>query len=338
MGAFDRNRRVSLLSGQTTRRRVLLALAAAGIAAPRTNPARPADRRVHRVGWLHLGKAWDLGQFRRPLAELGWIEDRNIAIEPRFADNDEERLSALAAELTQLPVDVIVTQTTVAAVAASRATATVPIVMAGSSNPVKLGIVHSLARPGGNVTGVTNNPGVGFITKMAQLLKEAAPRMARLAILARGVESDVWVEIESSAPRLAFTVVNAQANTHDEVPDALAAALRAGADSVFAPPNPINDAQRKAIVEFALANRWPAIGGDRYFVAAGGLMSYWADWVTIRRQAASYVDQILRGANPAEMPIEQPTKLELVLNLRTAAAIGLTIPQAVRLRADELIG
>ena len=156
MGGIDRDRRVSLLPGKTTRRRVLLALAAAGIAAPLTNFARPANRGIHRIGWLHLGKAWDLGQFRRPLAELGWIEDRNIAIEPRWADNDQDRLPALAA------------------VAASHATATVPIVMAGSSNPVKLGIVHSLARPGGNITGLTV-VGPQIAIKRMEILAAAVP-------------------------------------------------------------------------------------------------------------------------------------------------------------------
>ena len=296
--------------------------------------------KISRVGILLYNTVQgdpNAADFQRGMRELGYIDGQNIAYEYRFAEGRPERLASLAAELVALKPDVILALGGDVAPDAIKATKTIPIAFAVSTDPVRAGLVVSMARPGGNATGVTFLQDE-LAAKRLGLLKEAAPRMARLAILARGVESDVWVEIESSAPRLAFTVVNAQANTHDEVPDALAAALRAGADSVFAPPNPINDAQRKAIVEFALANRWPAIGGDRYFVAAGGLMSYWADWVTIRRQAASYVDQILRGANPAEMPIEQPTKLELVLNLRTAAAIGLTIPQAVRLRADELIG
>ena len=316
------------------RRRVLRALAVT-IAASLPN-ARATDK-IYAIGWLHLGKAWNLGQFRRALADLGWIEGRNITIEPRWANNDQDRLPGLVAELVKLPVAVIVTQTTLAAIAASRATSSVPIVMAGSSNPVEVGIVQSLARPGGNVTGVTNNPGTGFVTKMAQLLKQTAPNLSRLAVLHRGAEGDAR-EIALAAPRLGISVVDARADSHDDVPGALATALRAGADGLFAPPNAANDPQRQLIVAFALAHRWPSIGGDTDFVAAGGLMSYWADWAAIRRQAAEYVDKILRGAHPADMPIEQPSKLELVLNLRTAAALGLEIPQSVRLRADELIG
>ena len=317
------------------RRTFLRTVAGGFLATPLTIDAQRVDK-IYRVGWLSLGRAWSLNPFRRGLSELGWIEGRNIAIETRWADNDADRLPVLAAELVQLKVDVIVTQTTPAALAAKKATASIPIVMAGSSSPDQLGLVKSLARPGENVTGITNNPGSGFTTKMVQLLKEAAPRVSRLAVLERRTEGNLR-EIETAAPALGLTVLNAEASIPDQVLNALTVAVRERADGLFVSSTPVNDVQRRLIVDFALANRLPSICGDRDFVSAGGLMSYWTDWVELRRKTATYVDKILRGANPGDLSIEQPTKFELVINVKTAKALGLMIPQLLLQRADEVI-
>jgi len=241
-------------------------------------------------------------------------------------------LPALAAELVELRVDVIVTQSTPAAMAAKDATSLIPIVMAGSNNPERNGLVGSLVRPGGNVTGVTNHPGSGFAAKIVQMLKEAAPRVSRLAVLDRlGAGSG-----PSGEPALGVAVIWAIANTRAEVPTALAAALRHRADGLFIPSNPVNEADKDWIAEFALKHSLPAIGGSKDMVAAGILMSYWADWGEIRRQAAVYVDKILKGAKPGELAVERPSTFELAINLSTARSLRLTIPHALMLRADEL--
>jgi putative ABC transport system substrate-binding protein len=287
------------------------------------------------IGWLYLGQAWNLGTFRARLRELGWIEGKNLAIEARWADNDRDRLPALAADLVDRKVDVLVTQTTLAAHAAKEATSTIPIVMAGSNNPVTEGLVASMTRPGKNVTGVMHSP-PALGQKMVQLLKQAAPQVTRIAVLERAVDGGTTI-LARAAGDLGVMFKMTQVESHDDVAAALAAALRWGANALFVPPTAMNDNVERLIADFALAHRWASVGGSRSFAERGGLMSYWASWREIRRQAADYVDKILRGANPGELPIEQPTKFEFVLNLRTARKLGLTIPQSIRLRADELI-
>ena len=300
----------------------------------------------YRIGWLDLGTrpsttSPPLEAFRRGLSELGWIEGRNLAIETRYADDDNARLAAVTAELVGLRVDVIVTITTPAALAAKKATGLIPIVMAGSSDPVELGLVKSLARPGENVTGLTNNPGAGFTQKLTQLLKEAAPKVSRVALLwgastAVG-EARALTELQATAPILGITVLSAEAREPSEVPVALAAILQQRADGLYVTPSSTNTGQQKLILDFALANRLPSIFADSRWVSPGGLMSYGIDWLELRRHSAIYVDKILRGAKPADLPVEQPTKFELVINLKTAKALGLTIPQPLLLRANEVI-
>jgi putative ABC transport system substrate-binding protein len=304
--------------------------------------------RVYRIGWLDLGAPpsttstpGGLEAFRRGLGELGWTEGRNIVIETRYADDDSVRLAVVAAELVASRVDVIVTISTPAALAAKKATALIPIVMAGSSNPVELGLVKSLARPGENVTGVTNNPGPGFTLKLLQLLKEAAPKISRVALLWGGTsvrgEAGVLSNAQAAAPALGITVLSAEARQPNEIPGALAAILQEQPDGLYVLPSSTNTRQLKLILDFALANRLPAIYMDARWVSPGGLMSYGTDWLELRRHTAIYVDKILRGAKPADLPVEQPTKFELVINLKTAKALGLTIPQSLLLRADEVI-
>lgn len=307
---------------------------------------------IRRIGWLDLGappsgpleafrRSGPLEAFRRGLRELGWIEGRNVAIETRYADDDSARLAVVTAELVALKVDVIVTITTPAAIAAKNATQSIPIVMAGSSSPVELGLVESLARPGHNVTGVTNNPGGGFNQKVLQLFKEAVPDVSRVALLwagadARG-ESGFLTELRAAAAALGITVLSAEAREPNQVPVALAAVLQQRPDGLFVTPNSVNTGQQKLIVDFALAKRLPAIFVDSRWVTSGGLMSYGIDWLELRRHTAIYVDKILRGVRPADLPVEQPTKFELVINLKTAKSLGLTIPQTLLVRADEVI-
>jgi putative ABC transport system substrate-binding protein len=318
-----------------TDRRTFVRVMAAGLLVAPLSAAGASENSVRRVGWLHLGQPWNLHHFRDKLRELGWIEGRNLVIDARFADNEVRRLPALAAELVQLRVDVIVTQSTPAAIAAKDATSVIPIVMAGSNNPEANGLVGSLARPGGNVTGVTNNPGTAFGAKIVQMLKEAAPRVSRLAVLDRSGAGGHPSETSETAA-LDVAVIKAIANTQAEVPTALAAALRQRADGLFIPSNPVNEAEKKWLAEFALTHSLPAIGGSKDLVSAGILMSYWADWGDIRRQAAVYVDKILKGADPGELPVERPSTFELAINLSTARSLRLTIPHALMLRADEL--
>ncbi len=296
---------------------------------------------VHRVGVLALGDATgkprDLAAIRDRLNDLGYAEGRNLVIETRFADHRAERLPALAAELVRLNVDVIVTITTPAALAAKAATSTIPIVMAGSANPVELGLVTSLSRPGGNVTGVTNSPGGGFAAKQLQLLKEAAPAISRVAVLMTNfpVEARGLSAMQSASAALGVTVVAFMVESPAGIDlDALG---KLHADALYVFPNAINGRHSKAILAFAAENRLPAIYGERDVVEAGGLLSYWTDWLALRRHAAEFVDRILKGAKPADLPVEDPTRFELVINLKTARALGLTIQQSLLLRADEVI-
>ena len=318
------------------RRKFIGAIAGCLVGAP-LDAADQQATEIHRIGWLDSDAASRRDEFRRALANLGWIEGRNIVIEWRFADNHPERLAALAAELVSLKVAIIVTHTTPAALAAKKATSLIPIVMAGSDSPVERGLVSNLRRPGENITGLTHNPGVGFQQKLVQLLKEAAPRISRVAVLWSHGEEDDLRQVQAVAPALGLTVVDAGARELEQVPLALAAAVQARADCLLVTPSPWNWTQRQAIADFAMANRLPSIYGAKGHVRVGGLMSYWTDWEDIRRRSATYVDKILKGAKAGDLPIEQPAKFELVINLKTAKALGLTIPQSLLLRADEVI-
>ena len=311
-----------------------------GTARPGASHAQTAAK-PHKVGILSLGSASgsaaDIQVFRERLVELGYVEGRNLVLEPRFTNGRSEALPALAADLVRLQMDVIATISTPAALAAKAATSTIPIVMAGSADPVGLGLVASLARPGANVTGVTNSLGDGFTAKQLQLLKEAAPRISRVAVLMTSFsfEAQALSAMQAASAALGVTVVAFKAESADEIDLDALGKLRVDALYVF--PNAINARHSKAILAFAAENRLPAMYGARATVEAGGLMSYWTDWLELRRHAAGYVDKILKGAKPADLPVEQPTKFELVINLKTAKALGLTISQSLLLRADEVI-
>ena len=325
------------------RRQFLLVTGACalGSARPLRAQAQPMGK-VHRVGILNLGgvstNSPDIAAFLERLGQLGYVEGQNLRIEARSANRQSDRLPALAAELARLNMDVIVTITTPAALAAKAATTAIPIVMAGSAAPVALGLVASLARPGGNVTGVTNSPGRGFVAKQLQLLKEAAPKVSRVAIVMTSfvVERSSLEEMQAAGPALSMTPVSVIVDSPTQT-DVAALLAQARADALYVFPNSINNAHAKTISNFAATNQLPTMYADRDFVQAGGLMSYWVNWLELRRHAAVYVDKILRGAKPADLPVEDPTKFELVINLKTANVLGLTIPQALLLRADEVI-
>ncbi len=318
------------------RRKFIAALAGVVASAPFVDAAAQTAR-VYRIGWLDLLGPRKLTGFPQGMRELGWVEGQSFVFEYRFADNQPDRLPALAEELVQRKVDVIVTSSTLSAIAAKKVTSVIPIVASGMTFPVERGLAQSLAHPGWNVTGMTTNVGAGFHPKMVQMLKEAAPRISRLAVLWSPGERFVMEEIDASASALGVTVIDAGAADPAGVPLALAAAVKAGADGLFSNPSGLNFSQRTVIADFALANRLPAVSGHTVFVEAGGLMSYWADFQEIARQSAGYVDKILKGAKPGDLAIGQPTKLELWINLKTAKVLGLAIPQSLLLSADKLI-
>jgi len=313
-------------------------LARALFAAPLAAHAQLAGK-IYRIGYLSPNNT-GVEAFQSGLTQLGWVEGRNFVIEKRFGATTQEGLRALAAELVAIDVDVIVTITTPAALAAKQATSTIPIVMSGSSDPVELRLVTSLAHPGGNVTGLTNNPGAGFVGKLIQLLKEAAPAVSRVGVLrdsTNRAEADTFRAAQAAATAMGMTAVDGDVHDAAAIPEVLAAVVRAGANGLYVGPSALNSKQSKLIADFTLANRLPAIFGDKEFVSAGGLMSYWTDWSDLRRRSAAYVNQILKGAKPADLPVEQATKFVLVINNKTAKAIGLAIPESFLLRADEVI-
>src|SRR5262249_49803976 len=270
--------------------------------------------KVYRVGLLSLGSSNGLQDsletIRQRLRELGWTEGRNLAIDIRFADGHRDRLLSLAADLVRLNVDAIVTITTPAAQAAKSATATIPIVMAGSAEPVALGLVASLARPGGNVTGVTNSPGPDFFLKQIQLLKEVAPSITRIGVLMDpriDPENLSTKRAQDGASTLGVVLVPIEVTADAFDPTALA---RARLDGLYMFPNNANWTHRATVMEFATRNRLPTMWpeGKDGLTETGALLSYFTDWLDLRRRAAVFVDKILRGAKPAELPVEEPTK------------------------------
>jgi len=292
-----------------------------------------------RIGILRPGTPPDplLDAFRQGLRDLGYAEGHNISIEYRWAEGKEERFPSLAADLVRLKVDVIVAGVG-AAEAAKRATTTIPIVMPVYNDPVRAGLVTSLARPGGNITGLTSLsnelPG-----KWVELIKEALPRVSRLAVLLDPAgDASPPQSSEAAARALGIRLLVLKVGHADGLEPALAEARKKNADALIALGSPFVYAHRTRIVELAAKHRLPTVYAQReYVVGAGGLMSYGADFHHQFRRAATYVDKILKGAKPADLPVEQPTKFELVINLKTAKALGLTIPPSVLARADEVI-
>ena len=319
------------------RRTFIGTLAGGVLASPFSTLAQPA--KLPRIGVLgnENNPPWE--GFRRGLRELGYIDGRNVAIEWRWSEGRTDRFPALAAKLVQAKVDVIVVSGTQAARAAKQATSTIPIVMAVSAYPDKLGLVESLARPGGNVTGLSNL-GPELLGKSFELLKEIAPKASHLAVLwnpASPVEALVFKEVLAAAPAFGLEIQSIEMRTPEDSAEAFATVTASRADALFALGNPVNFKNRQLIVDFALKTRLPSLYQERLFVESGGLVSYAPRFSDLFRRAATYVDKILKGAKPADLPVEQPTKFELIINMKAAKQIGLTIPPNVLARADRVI-
>ena len=304
--------------------------------------AEPQQRtKVRRIGYLASASA--LGPleeaFRQGLRDLGYVEGKNIAIEYRFAMGKEDRLHDLAAELARLKVDVIVAPSTLDAVAAQQATRTIPIVIALSSDPVRTRLVQSLARPGGNITGLTTlSPELNG--KRLELLKEVVPRLSRVAVLWNAASPEKALEFEETqvaARSLRVLLQSLEVRGAKDFESAFRAATRERTGALLTLTDALTISQLSRIAELAAKSRLAAIFSEREFVDAGGLISYGPSSADLFRRSATYVDKILKGANPADLPVEQPTKFELVINLKTAKALGLTIPPELLIRADKVI-
>lgn len=296
-------------------------------------------RNIPRIGYLARGAGvgHDDKAFEQGLRELGYFEGKNIAIEWRAAKGKEEKLPELARELVRLKVDIIVALHPRAAVAAQNATKTIPIVFRSSGDPVRSGLVASLARPGGNITGVTSISSELY-GKRLELLKEVVPKASLVAVLKiPGRDARDLQELQTVARSLRLQLQVLDVQREEDFEPAFRAATDKGAQGLIALRHPLIVNGRKRIIELAAKSKLPAIYDERAFVDAGGLMSYGTDLAEVYRRAATYVDKILKGRKPADLPVEQPTKFELVINLKTARQMGLTIPQWVLMRADKII-
>ena len=298
--------------------------------------------RAYQVGLLTLGadptRSGFWQKFLEAMRELNYVEGRNLIVRRAFADGKADRMRGLVADLVQAKVDAIVTTSTLETLAAKRATSTIPIVMTVVPDPVEQGLVASLARPGGNITGLTSVvPGIS--QKYVELLREAVPLASRFAVV--GVPNSPFPEIrrelQTAARHFGITVSFIEIKDPDDFDPALARAKKDGAGGIIAALGAFTYAHRVKLVQLALKHRLPGIYWARDYVEAGGLMSYGASFDDVGRRAAYFVDRILKGAKPADLPVEQPTKFELVINLRTAKALGLTIPQILLVRADQVI-
>jgi len=324
-------------------RRAFISSVAGGLLAAPLAAQAQAPGKVPRVGYVLARvssadqRLWD--EARQGLKELGYVEGRNITLEIRWAEGRSERLPELVAELLRLKVDVLVVATTPGALAAKNATRTIPIVLVGVGDPVGNGLVASLAQPGGNVTGLSVlNPELSG--KRLELLKESLPSISRVAILTNPgnpIHATFWKETRTAAQTLGLQLQPIRVRAPEDFDEAFRAAARGRADALLAFDDALTLGHRAQLVALAAKHRVPTMYGFREFPDAGGLLSYGPNIPDQYRRSAAYVDKILKGAKPANLPVEQPTKFELVINLKTAKALGLTIPSSLLLRADEVI-
>ncbi len=319
---------------------LLVTLALGLLAAPLAADAQRASR-LYRVGYLSpdSGPSLYSEAFKQGLRDLGWVEGRDIAVEYGWAGERRERLADLAAELVRLKVDVILAATTPAALAAKKMTKTIPIVIPVANDPVGTGLVESLARPGGNVTG-SSLLAHEITTKRLELLKEVAPGIARMAALVNPTHPGSVAElkeVEVAARVLGLQLQVLKVRNPFDLDSAFSAVTRERAEGLIVLFDRLFVTEATRIADLAAKHRVPAIHFTKEFANAGGLMAYGANIPDLYRRAAIYVDKILKGAKPADLPVEQPTRFELVINLKTAKALGLTIPQSVLIRADEVI-
>jgi ABC-type uncharacterized transport system substrate-binding protein len=321
---------------------VLIALAACLWLLSFPGPAdaqEPSPRRIGVLLVLFSPESKEAQAFRQGLRDAGYSEGHDVVIEWRFANGDYDRVSQLATDLVQRKVDVIVTDVEFSARAALRATSTIPIVITMAADPVASGLVTNLAHPGANITGLSLMM-PELVTKRLQLLKQAMPQATRVAILwnpATPYHPKAIQELKATAPSLAIELSFVSVRTPEQFDPAFSAASRAHAQALYVLDAPLFFTHRTTLLKLASRARLPAISGAKEFTDEGGLMSYGVKWADHWRRSAWYVDMILKGANPGDLPIEQPTKFELVVNLKTAKALGLTIPASILQRADEVI-
>ena len=328
----------------TTRRTFLGTVAGGLFAAPLAASAQQAGK-VPRIGFLLPGtpaaaaRSPNVQAFFQELRDLGWIEGQNVSVERRFAEGQFERLAELASDLVRLKVDVIVTAAAPAARAAKDATGAIPVVMLDPGDPVGTGLVGSLARPGGNVTGVASMA-PDLAAKRLELLKSAAPGVMRVSVLFNTAIPPAEIamkELQAGARILGLHIQSVAVQGPKGFDEAFRMITQERLNGFIVFPDPLTFANQEVIADFAAKNKIPALFGAKSFVTAGGLMSYGPSFPGMFRRGAHFVDKILKGAKPADLPVEQPTQFELVVNLKTAKALGLAVPPSLLLRADELI-
>ena len=325
------------------RRTFLFVFSLGVLSAPLAADAQPTGK-VYRIGYLAAGSAiasqLPVEAFREGLRGLGLVEGQNIVIDYRFAEGRFDRLPDLAAELVRLRVDVIMAGPTPPAVAAKNATGTIPIVMAGVGDPVELGLIASLARPGGNVTGLSFSVGMDIFGKGLELLREVVPKFRRVAILSNPANPShalAITNVKAAAGSLGVQLQLLEAREPNQFDGAFAAMAKERVDALLVVADGMFIFHRARLADLAAKNRVPSMHGVRENVEAGGLMSYGPSTVAAWRRAAFFVDRILKGTKPADLPVEQPTKFELVINLKTAKVLGLTVSPSLLARADEVI-
>lgn len=328
------------------RRSAFVAAVAAGLAILALSGVAVPAAKTARVGVMFTTNPSAAGHIlvglKEGLAELGWVEGRNLVLELRWAEGKAKQFPVIAAELLRLKVDVLVASSTPAAKAARAATTTTPIVMVNASNPVAAGVVASLARPGGNVTGLTSQATSDIRAKQLQLLKEALPRVMRIAVLRSPdhIEDSIWKDYETAAQAVGVKVQAVDVRSAEEIDRAFALIGRDRPGALLVPAG-AGDAiffiNRQRVIAHVNERRLPAMFGLRELTDAGGLMSYSAELADQFRRAAGYIDKILKGARPGDLPVEHPTRFELVINLKAARTLGITLPQSLLLRADHVL-
>jgi putative ABC transport system substrate-binding protein len=320
---------------------IVLALALGGFGGTALAPGAQQPAKIPRVGVLRPGAPPDqlMEALREGLRELGYVEGRNIVLESRWAEGKLDRLPGLAAELVSQKVDAITTWSTPAALAARSATTTIPIIFGGVGDPVRIGLVASLAHPGGNATGLSLLA-EELSGKRLQLLRETVPRATRVAMLWNSTNPSMVSraqEAQAAAGILGITLQSLGVYDLTTFDNAFATLARVRPDALLTLVDPFTNQHRKRIVDFAAAQHLPAMYETREFVDAGGLISYGPSLTTLQRRAAAYLDKVLKGTKPADLPVEQPTRFELVINMKTAKALGITIPRSILVRADHVI-
>ncbi len=323
------------------KRRTFIGLVGGAASWPLEAGAQQRDE-IPRIGFLFYGSPGpspEIEAFRQGLADLGYRDGQNIGIEYRFANGRLERIPELAAELVGLKPAVIVATGTPPSLALKQATSTIPIVFAGVADAVGAGLISNFARPGGNITGFTSIS-AELSGKRLELLKAVVPNVSRVAVLYNPTDQSnllIWREFQASAPALALTLQPLAAKEPSEFEPGFIAMARERADALFGTPGVLTFEHRKMLVDLAAKQRIPAMWGHRQFIDVGGLTSYAVNFYDQCRRAALYVEHILKGIKPRQLPVQQPTRFEFIINLKTAAALGLTIPRSVLARADEVI-